>query len=79
LAYLSDGKHDMEQRMLGVTPGEPALGRGPAPGDDYFRHDYDHPAAGWGAARSVARVLERAGGAAGGLSNALRDRGRRRR
>ena len=61
MVYLSDGKHDMEQRMLGLTPGEPALGRGPAPGDHYYRHDYDHAAAGWGAARSVARVLERAG------------------
>ena len=58
---LSDDKHDAEQRMLGAIPGEPALGRGPAPGDDYSRHEYDHPAAGWGAARSVARVLERAG------------------
>ena len=57
----SDDKHDAEQRMLGAIPGEPALGRGPAPGDDYCRHEYDHPAAGWGAARSVARVLEGAG------------------
>src|SRR5271169_178581 len=47
--------------MLGATPGEPALGRGPAAGDDYSRHEYDHPAAGWGASRSVASVLERAG------------------
>ena len=44
---------DAEQRMLGAIPGEPALGRGPAPDDDYSRHEYDHPAAGWGAARSV--------------------------
>jgi hypothetical protein len=50
-----------EQRMLGAVPGEPALGRGPAAGDDYSRHEYHHPAAGWGAARSVARVLGRAG------------------
>src|ERR1700745_840966 len=47
--------------MLGAIPGAPALGRGPSPGDDYSRHEYDHPAAGWGAARSVAGVLERAG------------------
>ena len=58
---LSDVQQDAEQRMLGAIPGEPALGRRPAPGNDYSRHDYDHPAAGWGAARSVARVLERAG------------------
>ena len=47
--------------MLGAIPGLPALGRGPAPGDDYSRHEYHHPAAGWGAARSVGKVLERAG------------------
>ena len=58
---LSDVQQDAEQRMLGAIPGEPALGRGPAPGNDYSRHEYDHPAAGWGAARSVASVLERAG------------------
>jgi anaerobic selenocysteine-containing dehydrogenase len=50
-----------QQRMLGTVPGAEALGRGPRPSDDYSRHEYDHPAAGWGAARSVARVLERAG------------------
>jgi molybdopterin-dependent oxidoreductase alpha subunit len=61
LASLSDDKHNVEQRMLGATPGEPALGRGPATGNDYSRHEYDHPAAGWGAARSVSQVLERAG------------------
>ncbi len=53
--------HDAEQRMLGAIPGEPALGRGPAPSGDYSRHEYHHPAAGWGAARSVASVLQRAG------------------
>lgn len=54
-------RQDAEQRMLGAVPGEPALGRGPAPSGDYSRHEYHHPAAGWGAARSVGRVLERAG------------------
>src|SRR5919197_3087274 len=57
----SDEAHDAEKRMLGAIPGEPALGRGPTPDGDYSRHDYHHPAAGWGAARSVGRVLERAG------------------
>jgi molybdopterin-dependent oxidoreductase alpha subunit len=52
---------DAEQRMLGAAPGVPALGRGPAPNGDYARHEYHHPAAGWGAARSVGKVLERAG------------------
>ncbi|HEY0447530.1 FdhF/YdeP family oxidoreductase [Actinophytocola sp.] len=56
----TDDSHDREQRMLGAVPNVPALGRGPAPGR-YSRHDYHHPAAGWGAARSVAHVLERAG------------------
>src|SRR5882672_6036703 len=56
-----DPTRDAEQRMLGAIPGEPALGRGPAPSGDYSRHEYNHPAAGWRAARSVAGVLERAG------------------
>jgi len=47
--------------VLGAIPGEPALGRGPAPDEDYSRHEYDHPAPGWGAARSVANVLDHAG------------------
>ncbi|MFC5831428.1 FdhF/YdeP family oxidoreductase [Nonomuraea insulae] len=53
-------RQDAEQRMLGSVPSMPALGRGPAPGG-YSRHDYHHPAAGWGASRSVSHVLERAG------------------
>ncbi|MEA2222998.1 MAG: hypothetical protein QOH83_1374, partial [Solirubrobacteraceae bacterium] len=52
---------DAEQRMLGAVPGVPALGRGPAPDGTYSRHEYHHPAAGWGAARSVAKVVERSG------------------
>src|SRR6185369_14278597 len=47
--------------MLGAATDAPALGRGPVPTDDHSRHDYDHPAAGWGAARSVGDVLTRAG------------------
>jgi hypothetical protein len=53
---------DNERRMLAATPWSPARGRGPATdGEDFSRHEYDHPAAGWGAARSVGRVLERSG------------------
>ncbi len=58
VATPPDEAHEKEQGMLGAIPGEAALGRGPAQGGDYSRHEYDHPAAGWGAAGSVARVLE---------------------
>jgi molybdopterin-dependent oxidoreductase alpha subunit len=47
--------------MLGGTAEAPALGRGPLPTGEFSRHEYDHPAAGWGAARSVAAVVEKAG------------------
>jgi len=63
LASPPDDKHDAEQRMPGAIPGEPAPGRGPAPDNDYSRHEYDHPAAGWGAARRGASVLDHAGAA----------------
>ncbi|MFF1822338.1 FdhF/YdeP family oxidoreductase [Kribbella sp. NPDC058245] len=61
-----DNSGTAEQRMLGAVPDEPALGRGPAPGK-YSRHEYHHPAAGWGAAGSVAHVLKRAGEPADGV------------
>jgi molybdopterin-dependent oxidoreductase alpha subunit len=57
----SPGSGEAAQRMLGAVPGVPALGRGPADGGKFSQHAYDDPAAGWGAARSVAKVLERAG------------------
>jgi molybdopterin-dependent oxidoreductase alpha subunit len=38
-------------------PGRPAVGRGPNAGGEFSQKDYHHPAAGWGAARSVANVL----------------------
>src|SRR5437588_10407640 len=50
-----------EQLMFGAIPGKPARGRGPEVDGDYSRHPYHHPAAGWGAAESVASVLARAG------------------
>jgi hypothetical protein len=43
------------------VPGAPALGRGPVPDEGFSRHEYHHPAAGWGAARSVGHVLETRG------------------
>jgi molybdopterin-dependent oxidoreductase alpha subunit len=61
MTISSNEKSDVEKRMLGTAANEEALGRGPTPTGKYSRHDYDDPAAGWGAARSVGRVLERAG------------------
>src|SRR5437016_1687589 len=52
---------DAEQLMFGAIPGKPALGRGPGVDGDYSRHPNNDPAAGWGAAESVAGVLARAG------------------
>src|SRR5690348_10294572 len=49
---------DAEKEMLGGAPGLASVGRGPAPDGRHSRHEYDHPAAGWGAARSVGDVLE---------------------
>ncbi|GAB4058289.1 FdhF/YdeP family oxidoreductase [Catellatospora paridis] len=56
MAPSPDPAPDAEQLMLGAVPGAAALGRGPVP-DGYSRHEYHHPAAGWGAARSVGKVL----------------------
>jgi molybdopterin-dependent oxidoreductase alpha subunit len=50
---------DADRRMLGAVPGVPALGRGPATNGSFEHSDYRHPAAGWGAARSVGRALAR--------------------
>jgi molybdopterin-dependent oxidoreductase alpha subunit len=47
--------------MLGSVPGVPAVGRGPATDGGFSRHECHHPAAGWGAARSVGEVLEKSG------------------
>jgi molybdopterin-dependent oxidoreductase alpha subunit len=61
MSHTVPEEQNTEQRMLGAVPGVEALGRGPAPEGDYSRHEYHHPAAGWGASRSVGKVLERAG------------------
>jgi molybdopterin-dependent oxidoreductase alpha subunit len=60
MTQVDDPRHS-ENLMMGTVVGEPALGRGPRPHEDYARHEYHHPAAGWGAAKSVGLVLERAG------------------
>jgi molybdopterin-dependent oxidoreductase alpha subunit len=48
-----------ETPMLGGTPTQAAAGRGPASSAEFSQKDYHHPAAGWGAARSVAKILAR--------------------
>ncbi len=52
-------RHPAPDQMLGQTPDAEAVGRGPAGAKKPARRDYHHPAAAWGAARSVARVLWR--------------------
>jgi len=63
---------DTTQRMLGAVQGVPSLGRGPLPSAEFSRHDYDHPAAGWGATRSVAHVMVDAGEPIDGFRAILR-------
>jgi molybdopterin-dependent oxidoreductase alpha subunit len=48
-----------ETAMLGGTPTQAAAGRGPASSAEFSQKDYHHPAAGWGAARSVTKILAR--------------------
>src|SRR5262245_57129253 len=57
---------------LGQTPGAEAVGRGPDDGKPASRADYHHPAAAWGAARSVGRVLVKARERLGGPRAILR-------
>jgi molybdopterin-dependent oxidoreductase alpha subunit len=61
MSKLNDRNADAALRMLAEVPGDDALGRGPVPDGGYERHPYHHPAAGWGAARSVGHVLAHAG------------------
>ena len=61
MSQAMNGSDEATARMLGALPGSAALGRGPMPEGDYARHEYHHPAAGWGAVRSVANVLEKSG------------------
>ena len=57
----STERRGADQLMMGGVPDRAALGRGPNPSGNFTRHEYHHPAAGWGAAKSVGKVLERAG------------------
>jgi molybdopterin-dependent oxidoreductase alpha subunit len=61
MTVASHEQHDAESRMLGGAPDAPALGRGPETREDLQCREYHHPAAGWGAAKSVTRVLARGG------------------
>ncbi|GAA2601155.1 FdhF/YdeP family oxidoreductase [Winogradskya consettensis] len=50
-----------EAAMLGGAPGVPSAGRGPAVTGKPRQKDYTHPAAGWGAAVSVGKVVAASG------------------
>jgi molybdopterin-dependent oxidoreductase alpha subunit len=67
-----DAEAGFRDPMLGQTPGTEAVGRGPADGKPPSRSDYHHPAAAWGAARSVGRVLVKAREPVGGARAILR-------
>jgi anaerobic selenocysteine-containing dehydrogenase len=67
MSATNDENTDVQDRMLGSVPGASAVGRGPATDGAYSRHEYHHPAAGWGAARSVGHVLEERGTPAEGV------------
>jgi anaerobic selenocysteine-containing dehydrogenase len=67
MSATNDENTNLQDRMLGSVPGVPAVGRGPATDGAYSRHEYHHPAAGWGAARSVGHVLESRGTPAEGV------------
>jgi molybdopterin-dependent oxidoreductase alpha subunit len=55
---MTDDTAPIADDLLGQgEPGRPAVGRGPNAGGEFSQEDYHHPAAGWGAARSVAKVL----------------------
>jgi molybdopterin-dependent oxidoreductase alpha subunit len=55
---MTDDTAPIADDLLGQgEPGRPAVGRGPNAGGEFSQDDYHHPAAGWGAARSVAKVL----------------------
>src|SRR5882757_3358703 len=48
-----------ESTMLGGSPTQAASGRGPASTAGFEQKEYHHPTAGWGAARSVAKLVAR--------------------
>src|SRR3954470_13340378 len=55
---MTDDKTHARGNLFGQgEPGRPAVGRGPNVGGEFSQEDYHHPSAGWGAARSVAKVL----------------------
>ena len=59
---MTDNTPRISGDLLGQgEPGRPAAGRGPNAGGEFSQADYHHPAAGWGAARSVAKVLAQSG------------------
>jgi molybdopterin-dependent oxidoreductase alpha subunit len=67
MSAANDESSRAQLLMLGSVPGAAAAGRGPALDGGFSRHEYHHPAAGWGAARSVGEVLEKSGTPAEGV------------
>src|SRR5690242_10650484 len=61
MTVTGDAPRDADSRMLGAVPGAPALVRGPEIRSEPEHSADHHPAAGWGAAKSVARVLAATG------------------
>ena len=53
-------------------PVEPAVGCGPNAGGEFSQHDYTHPAAAWGAAKSVGLTLLRQGEIINGVKAVFR-------
>lgn len=48
---------DPASKPVGATTAKPALGFGPNSGGAFSQENYHHPAAGWGAAASVSKIL----------------------
>ena len=61
MTLTNQAPDDDASRRLGAVPGAPALGCGPTTHKHAEHADDHHPAAGWGAAKSVTRVLARSG------------------
>ena len=57
--FKSERASKLEKRALESDEPKPAVGFGPNAGGAFSQEDYHHPAAGWGAAKSVSLVILR--------------------